>query len=266
MNDASAVPFFSETTMVREIQRRAHFAMQGLNPVLVIGSAGTGKTEALRHLSNVFPRSCVCTVDPADRSPLGMVTMLRRSMGFREQGRYHRDIRHEVVSTLHELRENPCVFSGRIEPIMFLVDEVNNLEPRALKDLLDIVTTTGHAMVMAGNQESLSRSDIGKRKISIHEFEQIKSRIGMKIDMLPPSSSDLVSIASKPFFRLRGERALQGAVNYGLGRDIRQMVEVLKLAGLLAGEGKPVQADHLWEAVEGRDGAEGVKIMERKAA
>ncbi|MEZ5872098.1 MAG: ATP-binding protein [Nitratireductor sp.] len=266
-------PHFITTRSVQIAEQHAELVLRGINPALITGKAGVGKTETLLYLKSKYPASAYLKVTPADKSPLGMIKLVHRQMGYWEQARHHQDVRAAVLAALKDKNGSLANWRG-VEPgsqfrFLLLVDEAQNLEPKALKDLLDIAIDSGTALVMAGNleTESLASGKPSGDVLSLYERSQIATRIGCRMTMFPLGLDDMLKIAAKPEFSLDDMDAHKAAARYGEKTSVREMITLLQQAKLLAGDQTTVTINHLREAVIfSKNDPKAIKLLENRAA
>lgn len=226
---------FIELSSSREIEAAITRAMSWEYPSLFIGDPGTGKTTALRHFVIKYD-GFYCEVNEKTKSPGGLYKMLIQTMiGYRD-GKTMWDDGAQLIYFL----ENH--WSGRARRPLF-VDEQQAFEAPALRELLHICERCQVPLVLAGNRERLAKT----RKTDSVALEQIRSRIGWRVQLGKPNAADCESIGIE--HNVEGKEAYAALASFGAGTNLRELVRLLQEAKVCTGGVGSIQLRHVKAAV-----------------
>lgn len=242
---------FIELSSSRAIETAINRAMSWEYPSLVVGDPGTGKTTALRHFVTKY-NGFYCEVNEKTKAPGGLYKMLIQTMIGHRSGRTMWDD-GEQLSTFLCHRWN-----GDRRPLF--VDEQQAFEAPALRELLHVCEEGCIPLILAGNRERLAK--IQTRDAAA--LEQIRSRIGWRVHLGPPSPDDCRSIGVE--YNVEGKDAYAALVCFGGATNIRELVRLLREAKVCTGGVGSVQLRHIEAAVLSIYGTRDALMMLKSAA
>lgn len=222
---------FVEIQASKDILDAIKLAIVG-DPSLVTGASGTGKTTALRHYVHKFD-GVYCEVDETTKSPGGMYRMLIKAYFGVRRGRTMLDDAEQLYDAFdHRDRQRPL-----------FVDEQQTFEATALRELLRVCERCNIPLILAGNAERLAKT----KKTDSGALDQIRSRIGHRVQVGPPRPADCKSIAVD--FNVEGMDTYAALANFGGRKNIRELVRLLRTARIVAGPVGSIQLRHVETAL-----------------
>ena len=206
--------------------------------VLITCSAGIGKTEACRQFEETRPHVYHATVSENTKTVHGMLVELAAELGVNEHNpaRLARAIGNKVRR----------MGSGTL----LIVDEGQHLNDEALNQLRHFVDVYKCGVAVVGNKEVYDRFGKSRRGPS---YDQLKSRIGKRLQIEKPYPEDLAAIIAS--WGITEERSVQLLSGIGMkGGAFRQIDKTMKLAGMFAmGKSEEITFKHIQSAWKNRN-------------
>ncbi|WP_424140223.1 MobF family relaxase [Roseomonas chloroacetimidivorans] len=151
--DASGLDFTSKPEHARA-QLAAIYAMgQGGALTVLTGVAGAGKTTLMKPLVAAWRADT--RFDPGGREVVGVATAWRQADALKEAG-------VETTLAMHPLLA--AIRSGEFQPTrntVLLIDEISQVGPRAMLELLELQARTGFTIKALGDREQVQAIEAG---------------------------------------------------------------------------------------------------------
>lgn len=231
-------PVFVDIGPVAEIRFAVKYAQAAPFPAKITGPAGSGKTTALHYLAQEY-HGTYCAMGQAHKTAADLYRMLLTVFEIYHDCRYNRDLFSHLVDGLNE-RWQPDERKRKL----LIVDEVQTLSPMLLRELLNIQETCNLALVLSGNSERLAGGKAGR-----DAWEQIDSRIGMRVSVPNLTPNDCVQIAAA--YGVEGMDAYSEIERIGTQSSIRRLAQILDSARMLTSEieGAAIRLPHIQHAL-----------------
>ena len=230
---------FLEISPVSIIRTAIDTARQFPYPVQIQGAPGYGKTTALYHLSKE-DGATYCHVGAGMKSVPDMYRMLLAAFEIQHDENYTRDLYNRLVGTLRRRLEYDEI--DGLPRRLLVVDEVQTLEATAQRELLNIQETCEIALIMSGNGERLAKSRVDR-----NAWEQINSRLGMRVQLPPLNEQDCIEIGTA--FAVEGMDSYRAITAMGTQTSVRELIRVLEQAKVLTVGGSGIHLQHINQAV-----------------
>jgi AAA domain len=266
-SDAQAfeLKHFVETETYRRVKDAVSHAISLQRPVLVFGKAGLGKTVALQKIA-AETGAHMFEVDATNKGVGAMLQSFIRAFGYEPRGRATRDLLYECK---HFARKRDSIIEFECDEVsadeyrqqrLLLVDEYQNLEPLALRQLLGICIDVELPLVVCGNSETLaSRSREAKLAM-----EQLRQRLLMRFEVGKPCYRDCRDIGLH--FNVEGNQAYAAITAFGCQTSLRELVDLLQKADLNTGGEGGVKHINLENALLKFGGEKLLPLLSPKAA
>lgn len=224
---------FVPTSIHEQIQEAVQFSILQKAVSLVVGRPGNGKSTSIRHIAQTDGKSVLMDWKPHFRTIKGMYNALLEACDW-----------YRIHKSSYELAQaaEACVHTRTEQGRYLLVDEYQNFDLDAVRELLRFNEDFGLPIVLVGNFSRLRRA-----KADAHTYEQITTRIWKRVTLDNPVRQDFIDIGAD--HNLEGQAAYEELVVLGHNTCIREVVQVLKTARELRGERGSLGAEHLREAV-----------------
>ncbi|MEP4768252.1 MAG: AAA family ATPase [Roseibium sp.] len=220
---------FVDISASREIRKAIDVAREiPKYPVLISSKPGMGKSTALRHYARKLG-AFYCEVGHADKTVKGMLKMIIEATGFGTSYRFVKDLSDTAVARLYE---------GYSSKRLLIVDEVQNLDLSAFRELLRIHEEAGCALVLSGNDKRLART-----RIHDSALDQIVSRLGFRVELGSPLEEDCRDIAVD--YNVEDTEAYKALAHFGRQTSVRDLVRLLVFAEKLKGQSGSINLHHL---------------------
>ena len=235
---APIVPGFHMTKTARRIHAQLRWAQRGKITVIV-GTAGVGKTAAIKQFQSSTPNVVLSTMSRHARAPSAMLFEIMSSA----HGRLSRSFGGNLQAHFHSACD---FFDGR--QALIVVDEAQHLLEESLEQLRALHDAVGVGVALAGNRTVLARVHGGAQAAA---YAQLDSRISVVGVYDKPDAEDVAVLLSAwgithPLERQFLERL---AAQPGC---LRTLTQVLELATLTAQQGEEERSlEHIkyaWQA------------------
>ena len=218
-------------TSARILAALAYAQMAG-DVAVIYGTAGLGKTAALKRQGVLSPNVWVVTMGPAFAGVASALQEVAETIGLREvPGRAAR-LHREIVQRLRDTRG------------LLAIDEAQHLSVPALEAMRALHDATGVGLALAGNETVYARLTGGSRSIT---FAQMFSRIGKRLHLTRPSAEDVRALAVAWGLARPEEQAVLVDIARQPGA-LRAVTKTLRLAGMFASGEEPavgIEPKHL---------------------
>jgi DNA transposition AAA+ family ATPase len=181
---------FLETTAARQVKSAIERAIEDGEPSLIMSDPGMGKTTAVKHYAQELG-GAYWEVRESEGSIRQMFLSLMNVFHFWHDSTHTNDIAEILYSRLGDGHER--------KPFL-IVDEFQNLELKAFRELLRIGERCGLPLVLSGNDKRLKQTKTGDVALA-----QIGDRIGVRVSIWPPFPEDCQSLAVE--FNVEGKDA-----------------------------------------------------------
>lgn len=186
--------------------------------IVIYGSPGVGKTQALKHYRANNNNVWMMFASPSRSSITAFLYGLALEMGILNPTKRKDELSRAITNKLH-----------RTEGII-IIDEAQHLSFETLEELRIIQEETSIPMVLSGNKKTYAKMTGGART---EDFAQLFSRIAKKRGIHKTKQADVRAIADA--------WKIQGAVEFALMQQIsdlpgglRLLSKTLKLAAMFA--------------------------------
>lgn len=248
--------FFVEIGSVKRIRDGITYAQKFGWPTRIVSDAGYGKTTVLYYLAQDLDGT-YCNVGFAHKKTPDMYRMILSALGCPSDKNYSRDLFNDLI---WRLKPSEWALAHDQKPRkLLIVDEAQNLDPLALRDLLNIQETCNIALIISGNGSRISTT-----KVDRVAWEQIDSRVGMEISLPPLNRTDCNLIGSA--YGLEGMDAYEAIANYGTRTTARLLTRLLDNARPLANAGGAIRLQHVRAVLEGNPKLGSPKLLLPEAA
>jgi DNA transposition AAA+ family ATPase len=239
----------SKTSIYTAVEEAFKYSVLMGHASLVTGTPGIGKSTAARHLATTHPATSYVRIDGTKSSTKTALSFIGEQLGF--------DVYDLTAAGIWDLLEGQFNDpASRDEPLV--IDEAQNMPLNILKELVDLPERFGKPVIVCGNSELLK-----PRRSTSAAFAQIESRIAKHVILTKPTEGDFQTIAID--FDVLGKDAHDACVNYGSNTSIRDLVAMLELARIHAGDG-PLRIHEIRSAVAmKKGGANSLKLLSRVA-
>ena len=221
------------------IQTAVDRAVTTGKPSRVIGPSGVGKSAAIAELLHSH-LAVGCTITAAHQNVRGVLRLLFEVYGFTDPGRNSLiEMERGLIEDLSHRRR----MMGGLDPV--ILDEYQNIQPLALRELLTLQEHLGIPLICVGNGETIAQ----RNKVDqLRAMEQITNRFKFKatIEGLLDSDFDLIA-AEWNVEQVPATRAVVAA--YGRNHSLHQLTMLLADARSLAAIG-PTRLEHLRAVVQ----------------
>lgn len=171
--ESESVARFVDIATARTVKRAIDLAVSLGQPVSIVGPSGTGKTTALKHFSNLYG-AIYCRVRDFNKNTIGAARTLIAAYGIRTDAKQSAEMWEVLYS--------------RVGPSPLFVDEWQNFEPVAQREVLELAEQCRAPLVVSGNGEALrTRTNRGA-------LEQINTRISTVFQTQRLTRDDAISI------------------------------------------------------------------------
>lgn len=202
--------------------------------ILAVGSAGVGKTAALRQYQASVPQTYMATITSASRSPMTMLQAVMRTVGKTEK-RFSQSLQSVFEVACDRFREGS----------LLIVDEAQHLRDDAFDQLRALHDATGVGIALSGNAAVSSRIQGVTRQA---DFAQLFSRISQIGWYEKPDEGDVNILLNAWEVISAKDREFLMRLAAGPGA-LRTITQVLEQATLMARqEDEPRNLDHLKHA------------------
>lgn len=207
--------------------------------VMITLGAGMGKTETCMHFERSRPHVYRATVSENTKTVHGMLTELAEEL----------DVREHNPARLARAIGNKIRRAG--DGTLLIVDEGQHLNDEAINQLRHFVDVYKCGVAIVGNAEVYTRFSKGIKKN--RSYDQLKSRIGKRLQRPEPYAEDLVAYVKS--WGIEDPDCAKFLIGIGKkGGAFRQIDKTMKLATMYAnGHGQPVGLIHITEAWKNRD-------------
>ncbi|MCL7998269.1 ATP-binding protein [Brucella sp. 21LCYQ03] len=246
---------FADISAVKRARDGIVYAMNFGESVQIVSPAGYGKTTALHYLAEEFG-GIYCQVGQAHKSVPDMYRLLLSAFNiYYDSNNYTRALYDTLVERLsrdisyHEVRN---------KRLLLIVDEVQTLEATAQRELLNIQETCNLALVISGNGERLTS------KVDRGAWDQIDSRMGMRIKLPGLSKQDCIDIGSA--FGVEGMDTYEAISNYGRRTNARYLGRLLREAKALAAGTAAIQLHHIQGVMKAKGRLDDLRLLKPEPA
>lgn len=210
---------FIETPSAERITSTLAYAQASGDMVCIYGGPGVGKTTAIRHYAAQYDHVWVVTMDPATSAVVAALEELAEAVGIQEAHSGARRLSRAIRAQVRDRRG------------LIIVDEAQHLSMAAIEQLRSIHDATGCGLALCGNEQMYGRLTGGSRNAS---FAQVFSRLGMRLYLGRPESSDVAAMAAR--HRCRDAKAV-ALLERVAGRPgaLRTVHKILRLASATPG-------------------------------
>lgn len=234
---------FVETTSALQVRGIIEEAIADEYPTLVMSEPGMGKTTALRHYVDEMG-GFYWEVRESEGTVRQMYLSLMTAFRFWHDSRHTNDVAAALFAQLGdytENRRNSAPYDDRPAPFL-VVDEFQNLDLTALRELLRMAERARLPLVLSGNDKRLA-------KVKSHDtaLNQVKSRIGARVTLKSPYPQDCQSIAID--YNVEGREAYEALAAYGGQTSLRDLVKLLKASGRCTQGQGSIQFRHIEQAL-----------------
>ncbi|MCT7667648.1 AAA family ATPase [Shinella kummerowiae] len=207
--------------------------------VMVTLGAGMGKTETCTFFERSRRHVYRATVSENTKTVHGMLTELAEEL----------DVREHNPARLARAIGNKIRRAG--DGTLLIVDEGQHLNDEAINQLRHFVDVYKCGVAIVGNAEVYTRFSKDRKKN--RSYDQLKSRIGKRLQRTEPYAEDLVAYVKA--WGIEDNDCAKFLIGIGKkGGAFRQIDKTMKLATMYAnGSGTPVSLIHITEAWKNRD-------------
>ncbi len=142
----------------------ANYAYENGETTLLCGDSGAGKTTALKKFAMDNTDVIYISVNPTCRTPRTIMTVILSKLNQKTTGR-----ENDLYNRLYE-----CLMGTNLK--LIIVDEADNLNPRALQTLRHLNDETGIGLVFSGN-DIIHHQMYGRGSL---QYDQLRTRIGSR--------------------------------------------------------------------------------------
>ncbi|MCG6346693.1 AAA family ATPase [Vibrio fluvialis] len=199
--------------------------------VVIYGSPGVGKTQALKHYRANNNNVWMIFASPSRSSITAFLYGLALEMGILNPTKRKDDLSRAIISKIH-----------RTEGII-IIDEAQHLSFETLEELRIIQEETSIPMVLSGNKKTYAKMTGGVRT---EDFAQLFSRIAKKRGIHKTKQADVRAIADAWNVNGANERSLMQQISERPG-GLRLLSKTLKLSAMYA-QNKPITEQLLRKA------------------
>lgn len=207
---------------------------------LVTSDPGMGKSWALKHYAEKLGAKYI-EIQVAQKAAAAMTrALLLLYQGWVRGQPTHATVRDSLMVKMEAIGD--WDLSGR-QPKLLFVDEFQELEATALRDLQKICEGSGTSLVLSGNKERLAK----ERREDRPALDQIWSRVGHRVTLAPPSSTDCRDIAIS--HNVEGKECYDALAWFGGQTSLRDLCKLLDRARLVAGPSGTIRLPHVEAAL-----------------
>ncbi|EMV4498221.1 MAG: AAA family ATPase [Shewanella algae] len=199
--------------------------------VVIYGSPGVGKTQALKHYRANNNNVWMIFASPSRSSITAFLYGLALEMGILNPTKRKDDLSRAIINKIH-----------RTEGII-IIDEAQHLSFETLEELRIIQEETSIPMVLSGNKKTYAKMTGGVRT---EDFAQLFSRIAKKRGIHKTKQADVRAIADAWNVNGANERSLMQQISERPG-GLRLLSKTLKLSAMYA-QNKPITEQLLRKA------------------
>jgi AAA domain len=262
---ASELKNFVETETYRRVKDAAFHAVFMQRSVLVYGKAGLGKTVSLLKIASETGAR-LFEVNDTNKGTGAMLESFILAFGHEPRERATRDL---LYSCKHYARVDSYALENEWNDLtpdqyrqkrLLLVDEYQNLEPRALRVLLGLCQEMQLPLLVCGNSETLaSRSREAKLAT-----EQLRQRLSLRFEVGKPTYRDCREIGL--LFNVEGKEAYAAISAYGCRTSLRELVDLLQKAAIITGGIGGIRHQSLETALIAYGGEKSLPLLSPNAA
>lgn len=219
-----------ETRTFNDIARAMRLAIDFTDNAAIIGAAGTGKTTALKTLTERTPGAVyVELTEQSGRSVRGLLLFICQQLGIESAGATYETERR--------------VYRWLPPGSVLIIDEAQHMPPNVLRSALNFNDLGKTPVVLCGNDNTLRPGREG-----LATFAQIDLRIGPRVHITATTDEDADKITNT--FDVEGLDAYAITRSIGAKYHARGIARVLTQARRFAGERKTIKAQHIRDAIE----------------
>lgn len=215
-------------------------AVKSGRPARVIGPSGVGKSGAVADLI-VKHDAIGCEITAKDKTIAGIYKLILELLEVRHFAQTTNDLSEEVYSThVRRLADGAVI----------VLDEYQNIQPFALRELLAVQELLGLSLLLVGNGSTI----IDRKKVMEERaFSQIQNRFGMQVEVPMLLDVDFDRLADE--WSVEEVEATRKMVAlYGRSFSLHQLIDLLTGAREASVVG-PVRMQHLHDQVARRNPA-----------
>ena len=219
---ASGLDRHADLAVTAHVERLARHAHANADLVVVYGSAGAGKTRALKHYCEGAAGAWHVEMSPAVTTPASVLSRVARAL----------DV--DVDITTAARLEQAVVDRLSAGSTLLAVDEAHHLGQPLLDVVRCVHDQSGCGLVLAGNEPLWARLATGKRAA------QLASRVGLKVRLRRPAEADAIELAKTLIGAAPTGKARTAVLAAASGRGgLRAVRKLIAQAHLLAvGDGR----------------------------
>ncbi len=229
---APIVPGFLNTRTAARITSCLTWAKRG-NFVLIVGTAGLGKTATIDQYENDNPNVFKVTLSPATRSVSPMLVQILHKLGSGRNAGSNQVLTQTILDRLSGLNA------------LLVIDDAQHANDLALEQLRFIHDELKCGIALCGNPEVLTRIQGGSRAAA---FAQLYSRVSWQLTQAKPHAEDIALLCNAWGVDHPKEREFLERIASQPG-TLRNLTKTLEMATLLAqGDGEDRTLSHIQEA------------------
>lgn len=217
LNKISTRVYNPDTENTKKILMAVTYAHQYSKMAMIYGDAGAGKTEALKHYVEDNPGVIMVTANASCKTARAILFQIANALDLHPTG---------TEANIMELLIERLSGTHRL----IIIDEADHLTLNALQAIRNLYDVAGVGVVLSGNEMVIYQMYV-KRNSQSTKFDQLRSRVGMKIKVSNRSFtySELCKI-----FPYSSEGCINELLDITKGYSLRTAINVCEYAGLIA--------------------------------
>lgn len=201
----------ADLAVTEQVSNIAAHAHANADLVVVFGTAGGGKTSALKRYCVEHAGAWLVTMSPAITTPSAVLTRIAKKL-------YGGSAPETTAARLEEA----VIARLSIGRSLLIVDEAHHLTQALLDVVRCVYDEAGCGLALSGNEPLWSKLAGGDRAA------QLVSRVGQKYHLPPPAATDILALAeallSRPPAGVGRKAVLAAGESNGALRSVRKLI------------------------------------------
>lgn len=233
------------TSVYQRVEAAVQYTLTLKYPSVIRGPAGIGKTTALADLAEKDRNAVLVSASGMKKHLLQMMRLIADALGIWHDGHGGVDAYSAIVRGVPEVAERGYYL---------IIDEAHRLNLDTIREVFDLWEHCRLPIILCGNYDVAKKTRAGAAA-----FAQVSSRIGKEVNLSTLEPNDFVMIGVER--NVEGKGAYDALITYGMKTSMREAVQLLDAARLLAGPHGSIRLQHIQETVDHAFGSKRGRLM-----